>query len=48
MAIEFCNELSKAEKLRPYYEIRDVKREGEQIVEAVVKIMGGEGYRMPS
>jgi formylglycine-generating enzyme required for sulfatase activity/serine/threonine protein kinase len=48
VAAEFCNELSKLEKLKPYYEIKVDKREGEEIVEAEVKILGGDGYRLPT
>ena len=48
VAVEFCNELSKLEKLKPYYEIKVDKREGEEIVEAEVKILGGDGYRLPT
>ena len=48
VAVEFCNELSKLEKLKPYYEIKVEKREGKEIVEAEVKILGGDGYRLPT
>ena len=48
VAVEFCNEVSKLEKLKPYYEIKVDKREGDEIVEAEVKILGGDGYRLPS
>ena len=41
VAVEFCNELSKLEKLKPYYEIKDVERQGEEIVKAEVSIVGG-------
>ena len=47
-AVEFCNELSKLEKLKPYYEIKVDKREGEEIVQAEVTILGGDGYRLPT
>ena len=47
VACEFCNELSKLEKLQPYYEIKDVKREREEIIKAEVSIVGGDGYRLP-
>jgi eukaryotic-like serine/threonine-protein kinase len=47
-ALELCNELSKLEKLEPYYEIKDARRDKDQIVEAEVRILGGGGYRLPT
>ena len=48
VALEFCNELSKLENLKPYYEIKAEVREGKQIVKAQVDILGGDGYRLPT
>ena len=48
VAVELCNELSKLEKLNPYYEIKVGKREVEKIVDAEVKILDGDGYRLPT
>lgn len=37
-AVQFCNQLSKRSQLPPYYEIEDKS----------VRILGGEGYRLPT
>jgi formylglycine-generating enzyme required for sulfatase activity len=47
-ALEFCNKLSVLEKLRPYYELTGVQRNGDSINSATVKILGGDGYRLPT
>ena len=44
-SVEFCNKLSDQEGLKPYYDLRVIKRGGKdnkQIEEAEVKILGGE------
>lgn len=45
-AIECCNKASVLEKLRPYYELTNVQRDGQSITSAAVKILGGNGYRL--
>jgi formylglycine-generating enzyme required for sulfatase activity len=47
-ALEFCNKLSVLEKLRPYYELTSVQRDADSIAAATVKILGGDGYRLPT
>ena len=47
-AVLFCNKLSELERLKPYYAIEVQKREGDEIVEAAVKILGGNGYHIPT
>lgn len=47
-AIEFCNQLSKRDKLPSYYEITEIKKDQTSIVSADVKIKGGIGYRLPT
>jgi formylglycine-generating enzyme required for sulfatase activity len=48
-AIEFCNELSTREGLRPYYEILEIRRTDKAITAARVRrLEGGNGYRLPS
>lgn len=47
-AIEFCNLLSKKEKLKPYYELDAIDRDGDVIRSATVTVNGGPGYRLPS
>ncbi len=49
-SVEFCNKLSEREGLKPYYELKVVKRakDGKAIDEAEVKILGGNGYHIPT
>lgn len=47
-AIEFCNQLSNLDELPPYYKIDDAKREGKNLRNASVTIVGGNGYRLPT
>ena len=48
-AVEFCNKMSEAESLHPYYEMRGVRRRANNsIEEASVSILGGDGYRLPT
>lgn len=47
-AIEFCNLLSKKEKLKEYYELDAIDRDGDVIRSATVNVIGGPGYRLPT
>ena len=50
-SVEFCNKLSEREGFKPYYELTVKKRagkDGKQIDDADVKILGGSGYHMPT
>ncbi|MCE9531962.1 MAG: SUMF1/EgtB/PvdO family nonheme iron enzyme [Planctomycetes bacterium] len=50
-SVEFCNKLSEKEGLKPYYELKVTKRGGKdsnQIEEAEVTILGGNGYHIPT
>lgn len=50
-AVEFCNVLSEKEKLKPYYNMTEIEREGGEkgpIQSAVVTVVGGSGYRLPT
>jgi serine/threonine protein kinase len=48
--VDYCNNLSAKEVLKPYYELLVLKRtkDGNSIDEAQVKILGGNGYRIPT
>lgn len=46
--VEFCNKLSKFEGLKPYYELTVEERIGKSIEKAEVKILGGDGYKIPT
>jgi formylglycine-generating enzyme required for sulfatase activity len=47
-SVEFCNKLSAREGLKPYYDLKVLKRPGTAIEEAEVKIVGGNGYHIPT
>ncbi len=47
-AIDFCNQLSQKDGLPPYYKLSDVQRAKQWISAAEVKILGGNGYRLPT
>jgi formylglycine-generating enzyme required for sulfatase activity len=47
-AIDFCNRLSKKDGLAPYYDLAEVVRVKGSIASAKVKIVGGDGYRLPT
>ena len=49
-ALEFCNKMSEAESLPPYYEMKAVRRRpnSELIESARVSILGGDGFRLPT
>jgi formylglycine-generating enzyme required for sulfatase activity len=47
-AVEFCNKLSEKESLPPYYKREKVERKGASIEKAVVQILGGKGYHLPT
>ena len=46
-SVEFCNKLSEKEGLKPYYDLTLEKRTGPSIDKAEVKILGGNGYKIP-
>ena len=48
-AVEFCNKMSEAESLAPYYEMKAVRRRANDSIEdANVTVLGGDGYRLPT
>jgi formylglycine-generating enzyme required for sulfatase activity len=48
-AVEFCNKMSEAESLQPYYDLKAVRRRANNSLEgAEVTILGGDGYRLPT
>ena len=48
-AVEFCNKMSEAESLLPYYEMKAVRRRANNSIEgARISILGGDGYRLPT
>ena len=49
-AVEFCNKMSEAESLPPYYEMKAVRRRANNnsIESAKVTIIGGDGFRLPT
>ncbi len=50
-SVEFCNKLSILEGLKPYYELKVKKqggKDGKQVDDADVKILGGSGYHIPT
>jgi formylglycine-generating enzyme required for sulfatase activity len=47
-AAEFCNRLSEADNLPPYYSLQDITRNDGAITKATVQIVGGAGYRLPT
>jgi len=50
-SVEYCNKLSDREGLKPYYGLTVTMRggkEGKQIDDAEVKILGGSGYHIPT
>jgi sulfatase modifying factor 1 len=46
--IEFCNRLSEKDNFKPYYGLTGIEREHDSIKSAVVTILGGGGYRLPT
>ena len=47
-AVEFCNALSKSEKIPEYYTLAEIKRKDGAITSAKVTENGGKGYRLPT
>ena len=48
-AIEFCNKMSEAESLPPYYDIKAIRRRSNNSIEsAKVTVLGGDGFRLPT
>lgn len=47
-AIEFCNRLSQQERLRPYYRLSNLTYDDGFLESALVEILGGDGYRLPT
>ena len=42
-AVMYCNKLSKKEKLKPMYKISDIEKDGDNITDATVEIVKGNG-----
>jgi len=48
-AVEFCNKMSEAESLSPYYALKAVRKRANGSIEgAKVTILGGDGFRLPT
>ena len=47
-AVEFCNKLSSQEDLKEYYGLTEIERDKGSIKSAVVTLIGGAGYRLPT
>ncbi len=47
-SVEFCNQLSGREGLKPYYELKGNRRLDTWISDAEAKILGGPGYHLPT
>lgn len=47
-AVAFCNLLSKADGLEPYYELTDTKTADGSITAGTVKVLGGTGFHLPT
>jgi formylglycine-generating enzyme required for sulfatase activity len=47
-AIVFCNRLSELDGYPPYYKVTEETREDKSIRRAVVAVLGGNGYRLPT
>jgi serine/threonine protein kinase len=49
-AVEFCNKMSEAESLQPFYDLKAVRRRANSnsIEAANVTVAGGDGYRLPT
>ena len=45
-AVMYCNKLSKKEKLKPMYKISDIEKDGDNITDATVEIVKGNGYKL--
>lgn len=47
-AVEFCNAMSTSDRLKPYYVVSGIERDGNSITSANVVVLGGTGYRLPT
>jgi len=48
-AVEFCNKMSEAESLTPFYDIKAVRRRSDNSIESArVSSLGGDGFRLPT
>jgi formylglycine-generating enzyme required for sulfatase activity len=47
-SLVYCNKLSEHEGLSTYYELTMTNRRGDAIEQAEVKLLGGNGYRLPT
>jgi sulfatase modifying factor 1 len=46
--VSFCNKLSEREGLKPYYTLKVLKETNDNISDAEVQIVGGNGYKLPT
>lgn len=47
-AVMYCNKLSEKEKILQYYSITNIEKDGNNIINAKVTKIGGQGYKLPT